>query len=294
MSLFTRLMYFNCVVEHGSISKASRQFDVQPSSISRQLAALENDLGVRLLDRTTRNVGLTEAGQTFYQYAKRIVSEFDEAREAVSDLHHNPRGQLKVSTTVGFGESKILPLLPLFRKQYPDIDVAIELTERVVDMIEENVDIAIRSGHLPNSNLIAKKLMNNDFILCASPGYLSHRGTPEHIDDLAIHDCILYGYKGWHDWFVMNSKPVKLDVNGYMTVDSVNGQKQLILHGGGIALIPFWAVDKELASGTLVQVLDKHTFSPCEQLTATYAIYQHRHLVSSKIRAFLDFLSGHF
>jgi DNA-binding transcriptional LysR family regulator len=294
MSLFNRLAYFNCVVEQGSISKASRIFDIQPSSISRQLSALEEELNVRLLERSTRNVGVTEAGQLFYQYSKRITGEFDEAKRVVSALHHSPRGSLKISTTVAFGESKILPLVPTFRAAFPEVDIEIEITERVVDLIEENVDIAIRSGRLPDSNLIAKKLVQNNFILCASPNYVRRKKAPQHFEDLAKHDCLVYGYKGWHDWFVLDRKPQKIDISYYMEVDSVNGQKQLILNGGGIALLPQWAIEEELKIGKLVQLLPEFTFSPCNYETSTYAIYQNRQLVPSKVRVFLDFLTEHF
>ncbi len=157
MSMITRLHYFNCVVETGSISAASRIFDVQPSSISRQLAALETELGIRLLNRTTRNIGLTEAGSTYYHYSQRIVAELDEANRAVNDLQQSPKGNLKVSMTVGFGESCVLPLVPGFMQTYPDVNIELELTERVVDLVEDNADIAIRSGRIPDSNLIASK-----------------------------------------------------------------------------------------------------------------------------------------
>lgn len=294
MSLFTRLAYFNCVVEQGSISKASQVFDVQPSSISRQLSALEEELNVRILDRTTRNVGVTEAGLVFYQYSKRIIAEFDEAKRAVNIVHNSPKGRLKISATVAFSESKILPLLPLFRNAFPDIKVEIEITERIVDLIEENVDVAIRSGRLPDSNLIAKKLMNNHFILCASPSYLAHRSMPKTAADLAQHDCLIYGFKGWHNWYILNNKPSKIEIPYYMEINSVNGQKQLILNGGGVALLPQWAIDEELNNGKLVQLLPQSTFSPCNYETSTYAIYQHRQLISSKVRVFLDFLTEHF
>jgi DNA-binding transcriptional LysR family regulator len=290
MATFNKLHYFNCVVETGSISKASKIFDVQPSSISRQLASLESELGIRLLERTTRNVGLTEAGKTYYDYSKRIISELEEAKRAVGDLQLSPIGNLKISTTVGFGESWVLPLLPKFRRAYPDIHIEVELTERIVDLIEENVDIAIRSGRLPDSSLIARKLVDNHFILCSSPEYMDENGLPDSPEQLINHDCVVYGYHGWKDWYLVKNNFQKLAIKHYMTVDSVNGQKQLILHGGGIALIPYWAVKDELASGQLIQVLPEHQFSPCLHLSSTYAIYQNRNLVSSKVRVFLDFL----
>ncbi|BAJ02896.1 LysR family transcriptional regulator [Shewanella violacea] len=293
MSMLTRLHYFNCVVETGSISKASRVFDIQPSSISRQLMALEKDLGIRLLNRNTRNIGLTEAGLTYYQYSQRIVSELDEAHRAVNELQKNPKGHLKVSMTVGFGESCVLPLISAFIRQYPEVNIELELTERVIDMVEENVDIAIRSGHLPDSNLIARKLTDNNFLICSSPQYITQHGQPLSANDLHEFDCIKYGYAGWREWLVMTSAPhafKKLTISEGLTVNSVNGQKQLMLNDAGFALIPLWAVKEELKNGSLVQILAQDTFSPCAPLSSTYALYQKRELISPKIRVFLDFI----
>lgn len=184
MSSLNRLLYFNSVVETGSISQTSRIFDVQPSSISRQLAVLEQELGVRLLNKTTRNTGLTEAGHKYYEYSQRIVSEFDEAKRVVNDLQEVPKGKLNISMTVGFGESVVLPLVSTFMSLYPNIEIELELTERVVDLVEENIDVAIRSGRLPDSTMIARQLILNNFLLCASPQYLVSNGTPLSPEDL--------------------------------------------------------------------------------------------------------------
>ena len=290
MSSLNRLLYFNCVVETGSISAASRIFDVQPSSISRQLAALEQELGVRLLNKTTRNTGLTEAGQKYYEYSQRIVSEFDEAKRAVNDLQEKPKGQLKISMTVGFGESIVLPLIPKFMALYPDINIKLELTERVVDLVEENIDVAIRSGRLADSSMIAKHLAINNFLLCASPQYLASYGTPQSPEDLVEHQCIRYSYARWQDWYLMAEQKTKLTISNTISVNSVNGQKQLVLNGSGLTLMPLWAVSKELKDGALVHVMPDYTFSPYEELSSTYAIYLKREMVSVKTRVFLDFL----
>jgi len=290
MSSLNRLLYFNCVVETGSISQASRIFDVQPSSISRQLAALEAELGVRLLNKTTRNTGLTEAGYKYYEYSQRIVAEFDQAKRAVNDLQEQPKGRLKISMTVGFGECVVLPLIAKFMALYPDIELKLELTERVVDLVEENIDIAIRSGRLPDSSMIAKRLVLNNFLLCASPQYLSQHTAPRSPADLANHQCIRYGYSRWKEWYLMADKRTKLTINKAISVNSVNGQKQLVLNDTGLALIPLWAVKDELADGSLIHVLPQCVFSPYEELSATYAIYLKRELVSPKTRVFLDFI----
>ncbi|MEH6451921.1 MAG: LysR substrate-binding domain-containing protein [Psychromonas sp.] len=290
MSSLNRLMYFNCVVETGSISEASRIFDVQPSSISRQLATLEQELGVRLLNKTTRNTGLTEAGHKYYEFSQRIVAEFDAAKRAVNDLQEKPKGQLKISMTVGFGESVVLPLMNEFMSLYPNIELQLELTERVVDLVEENIDVAIRSGRLPDSTMIAKRLALNNFLLCASPAYLAANGTPKYPRELTNHQCIRYSYSGWKNWFLMADERTKLTINNAISVNSVNGQKQLTLSGSGLALMPLWAVKNEIESGALIQVMEGTVLSPYEELSSTYAIYLKRDLISPKTRVFLDFL----
>jgi DNA-binding transcriptional LysR family regulator len=290
MSSLNRLLYFNSVVETGSISKTSQIFDVQPSSISRQLAVLEQELGVRLLNKTTRNTGLTEAGHKYYEYSQRIVSEFDEAKRVVNDLQEAPKGKLNISMTVGFGESVVLPLISKFISLYPNIDIELELSERVVDLVEENIDVAIRSGRLPDSTMIARQLTLNNFLLCASPQYLVNHSTPHSPEDLINHRCIRYNYSRWKDWFLMAEVKTKLNLNNAISVNSVNGQKQLVLNDAGLALIPLWAIKNELEDGSLVQVMPEYTFSPYEELSATYAIYLKRDMISPKTRVFLDFL----
>ena len=290
MSSLNRLLYFNCVVETGSISEASRVFDVQPSSISRQLSALEQELGVRLLNKTTRNIGLTEAGRKYYDYSQRIVAEFDQAKRAVNDLQDNPKGKLKISMTVGFGESIILPLMSEFMALYPNIELELELTERVVDLVEDNIDVAIRSGRLPDSTLIAKHLADNNFLLCASPQYLAANKTPQQPEDLIHHQCIRYSYTRWKDWYLMTGKKTKLNLNNGISINSVNGQKQLVLNNTGLALMPLWAIKNELERGALIHVMPEYVFSPYEEISSTYAIYLKRDMISRKARVFLDFI----
>ncbi|EEA95298.1 LysR family transcriptional regulator [Pseudovibrio sp. JE062] len=289
--MMKRIAYFNAVMEEQSITEASRRFDLQPSSISRQIASLEEELGVRLLNRNTRKVSPTEAGLRFYSYSRQILSDLDEAKRAISDLQQEPQGTLTISSTVGFGETVILPLVPAFMSEYPKLKIKVELTERVVDLIEEGVDVAIRSGSLADSSLIARHLLPNNFIICASPTYLKQAGTPETPQDLTKHRAIKYGYAGWANWFQISDKIERLTLSDTLETNSVNGQKQLILNHGGLALIPHWAVRRELATGELVQVLPDLTFSPHGQQTSTYAIYLKRELISPKIKVFMDYIT---
>ncbi|KZK99994.1 MULTISPECIES: LysR family transcriptional regulator [unclassified Pseudovibrio] len=288
--MMKRIAYFNAVMEAHSITEASRRFDLQPSSISRQIVSLEEELGVRLLNRNTRKISPTEAGLRFYSYSRQILSDLDEAKRAISDLQQEPQGTLTISSTVGFGETVILPLVPEFLANHPKLNIKVELTERVVDLIEEGVDVAIRSGKLSDSSLIARHLLPNNFIICASPTYLQRAGTPETADDLSHHCCIKYGYAGWANWFQISEKIERLTLGDALETNSVNGQKQLILNHGGLALIPHWAVRPELDKGDLVQVLPDLTFSPHGQQTSTYAIYLKREQISPKIKVFTDFI----
>lgn len=288
--MIKRLQYFNTIVETKNMSETSRVFDVQPSSISRQLTVLENDLGVRLINRNSRSISLTEAGYQFYRYSKQIIVELDEAKRVVNDLQEMPRGMLNISATVGFGEAVIIPLLPKFKAKYPEVDLRVELTERVLDLVEENVDVAIRSGSLSDSSMIATKLSINDFVLCASPTYLKANGSPLILEDFSNHLCIKYGYAGWGNWFLKGDKLESIEIENSIEINTVNGQKQLVLNHGGLALIPFWAIKEELDNGELIQVMSDYSFCPNVKETAVYAIFFKRELISPKIRVFLDFL----
>ncbi len=292
--MISKLHYFNLVVESGSFSEAARILDVQPSSVSRQIVALEKELGVLLLNRTTRSLGLTEAGRNYYTYSQRIVADLDEAQQAVTNLQAQPKGLLRLSVTVAFGEYVVVPLLQSFMEAYPDITVELELTERVVNLAEENIDLAIRSGKLADSNMVATKLMDNDFILCASPKYLNRNGTPDSIESLKTFNCIRYGYAGWHNWYVLDNKPRKIEVLGNTIVNTVTSQHKLLLSHSGLALMPLWAVRDDLKCARLVRVLEKFKLSPYPSESATYAIYLDKRYVAPKVRSLIDFIKQKF
>jgi len=159
-------------------------------------------------------------------------------------------------------------------------------------LVEENIDIAIRSGRLPDSSMIAKHLANNDFLLCASPQYLAAHKIPKRAEDLVNHQCIRYSYSRWKDWYLMTEEKQKLNINNAISINSVNGQKQLVLNNTGIALMPLWAIKSELAKGDLIHIMPEQIFSPYEEISSTYAIYLKRDLMSPKTRVFLDFIAA--
>jgi DNA-binding transcriptional LysR family regulator len=175
--------------------------------------------------------------------------------------------------------------------RYPNIELELELTERIVDLVEENIDVAIRSGRLPDSTLVAKHLADNNFLLCASPQYLATNKTPHKPEDLIHHQCIRYSYMRWKDWYLMTGEKKKLDLNNGISINSVNGQKQLVLNNTGLALMPLWAIKNELTTGALIHVMPEYVFSPYEEISSTYAIYLKRDMISRKARVFLDFIS---
>jgi len=184
----------------------------------------------------------------------------------------------------------ILPLVTKFMEKYPEIKLELELTERVVDMVDENIDIAVRSGLLHDSNLVATHLQDNNFILFASPSYLKKYGVPLSSNELIDHTCLCYGFAGWKEWYLLSDAAQPIPLSNRITINSVNGQKQLIINDSGIALIPRWAVKEDVKQGRLSVIMPSLTFSPSEKLTSTYAIYQNREFVSPKIRVFLDFI----
>lgn len=287
----SRLEYFAQVAEHGSISRAARQMGVGPSSVSRQLAALEADLGVVLVRRTTRRVGLTEAGRLYLDSVQRILADVELANRAVTELQADARGVLRLSVTLGFCQYRVAPLLPEFMRLHPDLDVHLDVTDRVVDLVEEDIDLAIRIGQLPNSSLIARRIDDGKFALCAAPRYLSQRAAPKRPADLCKHECILYAFPGWQHWRLLGPKPRELDVHGRLQVNNLATLHAVALAGGGLTLLPRWVVADDLESGRLVEVLPKTRFSPyVGDDTGVYALYVERRYLAPKVRGFLDYL----
>ena len=183
---------FAKVVEGSSFAAAARHFQISPAMVSKHVRATETHLGVRLLNRTTRRVTLTEVGQDYYERCLRILAEIEEAERAAGDLNTTPRGHLKVSASYMFGTSHVAPAITRYLAAYPDVSVELILSDRFVDLIEEGFDVAIRIGHLPNSSLIVRRLATTRMVFCASPSYLDRHGKPQTVGDLSDHNCLSY------------------------------------------------------------------------------------------------------
>ncbi len=286
MAVFAR------VVEDRSFTRAAGALGCSKSAVSKAVSQLEDRLGARLLNRTTRRLALTEAGTAYYERAARILAEAAEADSAVSALQDEPRGTLRVNAPMTFGQRHLAPAIGAFLKHYPELRLDITLTDRFVDLIGEGYDVAVRIAALPDSSLIAAKLAPNRRVVCASPGYLARAGTPHHPQDLRKHNCFGYTYQVTGDsWRFMGPRgPTTVRVTGTLTANNGEILKAAMREGLGLAPVPTFSVADELKSGELVIVLPDYI----DAETSVYAVYpQSRHL-SAKVRAFVDFLRQRF
>lgn len=282
---------FARVVERKSFSAAARCLGLTTSAVSKQVSRLEASLGTRLLNRTTRSLSLTEAGATFYGRCVRILAEISAAEEAVGQLRERPRGTLRVSAPMSFGQLHVAPAIPEFLARYPEIRIDMTLDDRFVDLVEEGFDLAIRIARLPDSTLVARKLASSRRVVCGSPSYLSQHGVPEHPRDLAGHNCLLYSYQRENEWRFRGPRgEAKVTVLGSFRANNGDVLRAAALAGLGLVLLPTFIVGTDLRAGTLRAVLTSYAVSE----EAVYAVYPHARHLSPKIRAFVDFLAKRF
>ena len=296
MPTLNAIRLFIATVETGSFSAAGRRLGVAPSSVSRQIASLEDSVGAQLLLRTTRNLSLTEAGRLYFERISRILAELDEATTAVSDLERAPRGILHVNAPVSFGVRHIAPAIPAFLSRFPEVRIELTLTDNFVDLLEVGADVAIRVGELEDSSLIARRLAANHRILCASPAYLARAGTPGQPLDLTAHNCLVYTrHQGNVNWNLEGpGGPVEVRVAGNLRTNNTEALHAAALGGLGVALLPSWLVGHEVQCGRLIQILGGCRASPAAIDTAIHALYPANRHLSNKVRSFVDFLVERF
>lgn len=288
MDQFKQISTFVDVIAKGSLSAAARAEGIAPAMIGRRLDALEERLGVKLLQRTTRKIALTHEGTAFLEDCQRILAELEEAESAVSERSARATGHLLISAPAGFGRQHVAPLLPSFLAEHRDLTLTLSLNDRVVDLIGEGIDVAIRIASLSDSNLIGVKLADNKRVIVASPAYLKRHGTPHSLDELARHNCLAISsdgsQRGWT--FRQNGKNVTLKVAGNMVCNDGEVLHDWALAGKGLAWRSMWEVGTEIESGKLQTVLDEFA-APGNDIYAVFA--QRRHL-PLRIRALVDFL----
>lgn len=288
MDTLTAMKVFCSVVENDSLAGASRTLNVSPSVVSKQLSGLEDRLGVRLLNRTTRRVSLTEVGSAYYERCKRILADVDEAEIAVSQAHSAPRGLLKVTAPTTFAHRHVAPHLPEFLDRYPEVEVQLLVNDRVVDLVDEGIDLAIRIAQLKDSSLIARKLAVNHRMIVASPEYVKKWGKPETPDQLSDHSLITYApgnpINDWH--FMVDNQQKILRARGTLAMNNGDSVLQTVLAGGGLAMLAAFMAGEHVKSGRLVTLLDEYV----REDVPIYAVYPSGRHLSPKVRAFVDFL----
>ena len=292
MDSLNAMEVFVRVVQSGSFSEAARALNLTPSAVSKQVSRLEDRLGARLINRTTRRLGLTEEGQAFFERAQRILADVSEAEQAVTQLHGAPRGTLKLNAPVVFGRMHIAPLLPGFIAQHPEMRVDFTVNDRYVDLLEEGLDLVVRIGELKDSSLIARRLATNRRLLVATEDYLAKHGTPEQPSDLLKHNCLVYLYRQQrNNWqFDGPNGPETVEVRGNLEANNAEVILELTRAGHGIALMPTWLVGECLRKGHLKQVMKVYQASDSQ----IYAVYPPGRHLSPKVRSFVDHLVQHF
>lgn len=296
MDYLSAMRLFVRAVELGSFSKAARDRAVKVSSVSRAIAAIEADLGVALLNRSTRRLHPTEAGQDFFERAQRILAEVEQAREHFTSLNERPQGLLKINIPGAFGRLHVVPLLPDFLARYPDIRVDAALTDHTVDLIEAGADVAIRIGALSNSTLIGKKLAPHRRVLCASPAYLNAHPPITHPDALKDLACLRFSLLKPSDrWqFHRREEDLAVPVDGPFRANDSEALLEMTLAGLGLALLPTWIAGKDMNAGRLSVVLPEWQARLAPGDRAIWGVYPPKKVVSPKVRAFLDFIEERF
>jgi DNA-binding transcriptional LysR family regulator len=288
MGQFRQISTFVEVVARGSLSAAARAEGIAPAMIGRRLDALEERLGVKLLQRTTRKLALTDEGAAFLEDCQRILGELEDAESAVSARSNRASGHLLVSAPAGFGRQHVAPLLPSFLAEHRDVTVNLNLNDRLVDVVGEGIDVAIRIGALSDSSLVAVKLADNQRVVVASPAYLKRHGAPQTPLELARHNCLAFSsessQRGWT--FIDDGKPVTMKVDGNMVCNDGAVLHDWALAGKGLAWRSTWEVGPEIQAGRLRTVLDGFA-APGNDIHAIFA--QRRHL-PTRIRVLVDFL----
>ncbi len=281
------LKFFKRVAEVGSLSAAGREFGLSPSAASSRLSNLEKELGTQLVARTTRRTGLTEAGKVFLRHAGAAIEELAEARRLIDAAQDTPRGTLKISSNVFFGRKHILPYVAEYRQLYPDVRLEVDMTDRIVDLVEEGYDLAIRGGLLPDSSLLARKLGGNPRVLCASPDYLARRGAPQNPGDLRNHDCI--GFEPMPVWYFNGPDHEISHVleDPVISGDSGDFAYDAAIYGLGLTVKSIAHVWEDLRDGRLVELMEDY---PVGRTGNIYAVYPPARYIPPKITSFTDFL----
>ena len=293
MDRFQSLSVFAKVVEQGGFARAAERLQLSASAVSRHVAELESHLGVRLLNRTTRKLSLTESGQAFHERTVQLLADLEEAEVAVASSAMSPRGTLRLTCPIAFGEWQVAPAIAAFSARYPQLKFDVELSDRMVDLVEEGFDLAIRIGSSSSQALIARRIGETRLVCVASPAYLARHGAPKVPQDLARHRCVVYANQSPRDaWRFADARGVEHVVRIAGPAMSNNGRflAALATCGMAISMEPDIMVRDELKSGRLVELLASYR----PPAIPIHAVYPSRRHLSAKVRLFVDFIAQRF
>tara|TARA_R110002124_G_scaffold92868_4_gene235877 strand:+ start:26001 stop:26918 length:918 start_codon:yes stop_codon:yes gene_type:complete len=293
MDIATQMIMFAAVVENGGFSAAARDLNLTPSAVSRQIGQLEDRLGTRLLNRSTRRISLTEVGRAFYARCADVSQNVQEAEALVLNMVDHPQGTLKVAATVAFAKAQLLPLLPVFLARNPDLKISLDATDRVIDLVEEQVDVAIRfSEQIDDSSVVSRKLATNRRVYVAAPSYVAEHGLPRTPDEVANHNCLrISTVEAWNTWTFDNGADLqRLPIKGNFEANSADAIYYAVLAGVGIARLSTYLVNDALAQGRLVRVLPDYA----DETSDILAIYSNKRNLSPNVRAFIDYFAEKF
>lgn len=290
------LQIFVEVMRHGSFAAVARERNIDPSSVSRTVAGLESELGIRLFQRTTRKLSPTEAGVTYFERVEPLIEEIQEAADIAKDISGNPKGTIRITASVSFGLKCIVPLLPKFENNYPELTVDLLLTDSVVDLFTERIDVAIRLGQLTDSTLIIQKLMETRYSVCASPGYLKRCGQPQKPKDIEEHNCLLFPLIGFKSRWIFKDKTgniQEIPVRGNTIISNAIALQQCAISGMGLTLLPHWLIDEDICNGKLVKLFPDYQVTATDFNTAAWLLYPSRAYIPLKVKVFVEELRKH-
>ena len=289
----TTLKLFIEVMQQSSFAKVARRHNIDPSSVSRSIAKLEEELGIRLFQRSTRKLKPTEAGAIYFERIFSIIDELELARQVATDLSTEPQGTLRVTASAVFAEKQIIPLLPKLSHIYPSLSFEFILTDSYIDLIKERIDVAIRLGTLQDSSYIVRHLRKMKFYICASPDYIDQHGKPQTPQQIENHNCLLFPRGRYNlNWLFRDSKGkvTEIEISGKYLLTNSLAIERCAIYGMGLALLPDWLVDRDIQSGKLVRLLAEYDITATNFESSVWLLYPSKEYIPLKTKLFIDYL----
>jgi DNA-binding transcriptional LysR family regulator len=279
---------FSAVTKHASFSEAAKKLSISKAMASKHVQNLESSLGVRLFNRTTRKLNLTDVGSAYYDKVDAILSDIDETELAITQLNSEPRGKLRIMAQPSFGAFHLSRALSMYLIKYPDVTTEIELTNRMPDLVEDGIDLAFHVGELEDSNYVARKIASARRVVCASPDYLKQNGLPQTPADLSGHNCMVYAPRtALNEWeFIDNKEKVKIKISGDIQCNVGDALRTAAIQGCGIVQLPTYMVGLDIQTGRLNALLEEYE----PEKLPVYAIYNNRKYLSAKIQTLIDYM----